>query len=107
MHKFGYGNQQASDIASFIFVGMIIGSPTWGYLSDKFVNRKYSMFAGAILSTLFVIFITFISGVNTTLLMIFFFLLGFTRSSQVLSYPVIAENNDPALSVLRQGLPVL
>lgn len=87
--------KNASEIISFLFIGCIIGSPFYGFLSKKIKNPKKLMIFGAI-STL-IIFITFMnySGNNLTLLIGFFVALGFFSSSQIFGYPAAAMKAMP------------
>lgn len=84
----------ASKIVSFIFIGSIIGCPLSGWLSDSQGRRKPLMIIGA-LATL-ITAIPLLSGIDLTQmeLLILFFALGFFTSTQVLSYPLIAESNS-------------
>lgn len=95
---------QASQIVSMIFIGTIIGCPILGALSDHWGLRKLPMYLGAIFS-----FITLLAilGVNSWTLWemaALFLLLGFFTSSQVISYPAIAESNDSSMSGSALGL---
>jgi MFS family permease len=84
----------ASNIVSLIFIGSIIGCPLVGWLSDSQRRRKPLMIAGAV-ATLFTV-IPFFMGIvlSEVQLGILFFLLGLFTSTQVISYPLIAESNS-------------
>jgi MFS family permease len=87
----------SSMIVSLIFLGSMIGCPLMGYLSDRQGKRKPLMWFGSVATflTLFPLFI-FHSLTQTELSMIFC-LLGFFTSTQVISYPLIAESNPAYL----------
>lgn len=56
------------------------------------------MVLGAIISLIIFLILMYTPGLSLTELIIIFFLLGFFTSSQVLSYPAIAELNPIALT---------
>ncbi len=96
IHQFSA--KQASLVTSMLFIGTIIGSPIAGLVSDKISNRKIPMIIGAILSLLLVILIIKLPFHNVSSLMLLFFALGFITSTQVISYPTVAESNPHALT---------
>lgn len=83
----------ASNVVSLIFMGSVIGCPLAGWLSDSQGRRKTLMIAGAV-ATLITVLPLFLPLVLSQLtLSIIFFALGFFTSTQVISYPLIAESN--------------
>ena len=91
-------NVQASYATTLLFVGVIFGSPAFGWFSDHIGRRVLPMIIGAILSLAVILFLLYGPEFSLLQLMGLFFLVGFTTSSQVLSYPVIAELNPIALT---------
>lgn len=85
----------ATNIVSMIFIGSIIGCPLVGWLSDSQGRRKPLMIIGAITTLLTVIPLFLNIPLSATQLSILFFALGFCTSTQVISYPLIAESNSP------------
>ncbi len=83
----------ASCIVSLLFIGVIIGSPVLGFLSDKFQSRKLFMILGAIISLILSLSIVYITIKSITILAILFLLLGLSSSVQSLGYTVVSENN--------------
>lgn len=83
----------ASNIVSLIFFGSIIGCPLVGWLSDTHGKRKPIMIVGAVGSLLLVLPLVINSPLSPSLLSILFFSLGLLTSTQVISYPMIAESN--------------
>ena len=94
----------ASWIISAIFVGMIIGSPALGEISDAMGKRKPIMILGAIASLAVIVAIMYVPHLSFWYLLILFFLLGFVISSQIISYPLIAESNPAILTGTAEGL---
>jgi MFS family permease len=95
---------QASLVATMIFVGTILGSPFVGWLSDTIGKRRLPMIVGALLSLLVLLCIMFIPGLNFITLLLLFLLLGIFTSTQIISYPLIAESNPRHLTGTATGL---
>lgn len=95
---------KASFIASMISMGTIVGSPLYGYLSNKLHAKKPWMFWGSLLSTLIMLLIMFLPHPNDALLTALFFLLGLASSSQVLGYPIITESSPKELTGTSMGI---
>lgn len=89
---------QASMVAMMIFLGTILGSPLVGWFSDFIARRRLPMIIGAVLSLLVLLIIMFTSELNFYSLLILFLLLGFFTSTQIISYPLIAESNPRHLT---------
>jgi MFS family permease len=89
---------QASYATTLFFVGIIFGSPAFGWFSDHIGRRVLPMIIGAILSLGVIFILILVPHLSLLSLMTLFFLIGFITSSQVLSYPVIAELNPIALT---------
>ncbi len=89
----------ASFIVTFLFLGLIIGAPIMGHFSDKILSRRKPMITGALLA-LIVVFCIFLTSTTASplLLAALFFLLGFSSSAQVLSYPAVAESNPDRIT---------
>jgi MFS family permease len=112
---FGLSRQDASMVTSMIFFGAILGAPVIGNLSDKLALRKKPMIVFNLLSLVSICYLIYQPNPSFSLLALLFFLVGFFTSAQVISYPLIAENNPPALtatavsvaSILTQGGYVL
>ncbi|HAU1153233.1 TPA: MFS transporter [Legionella pneumophila] len=84
----------ASNVVSLIFMGSVVGCPLVGWLSDTQGRRKPLMIFGAI-ATLITTIPLFINVVLTQMsLSILFFALGLFTSTQVISYPLVAESNQ-------------
>lgn len=84
----------ASNVISLIFMGSVIGCPLVGWLSDSQGRRKPLMILGAFATLITVIPLFMPIALSQMMLSIIFFALGFFTSTQVISYPLIAESND-------------
>ena len=89
---------QASYATTMFFLGVIFGSPIFGWFSDHIGRRVWPMVLGAILSLIVVCILMFVPNLSLTTIIALFFLIGFVTSSQVLSYPTIAELNPSVLT---------
>jgi MFS family permease len=86
---------QASNIVSMIFFGSMIGSPLAGWLSDKIRRRKQIMWIGGLLALILCYPLCYMKhALPVSELMLIFFCLGCVTSTQVVSYPLIAESNS-------------
>ena len=111
----GINLAKASFIAGMIGTGTIIGSPLYGYLSNKTQNKKSWMSLGSITSIAIMVLIMFLPHPSELTLTTLFFLLGLASSSQVLGYPLITESSPKELTgtsmgiaaVIIMGLPML
>lgn len=100
IHVHHLSQVQASVIVGMIYLGIIVGSPIAGGLSDRIGGRVLLMQIGA--------FFTFISSILTAalpqasfgMLIILFFSLGFFASTETLSYPIITESNPKKMTSL-------
>lgn len=84
---------QASYATTLFFVGVIIGSLLYGWISDRIERRILPMIVGAILSLITVGILMYVPGLSMGMIIFLFFLMGLVTSSQVLTYPTIAELN--------------
>ncbi len=94
----------ASYVTSMIFVGMVIGSPTLGWLSDKLQQRRMPMIVFGIMALAVVLMIMYIPHLNAVTLGILFFALGFVIASQIISYPLVAESNPACITATSESL---
>lgn len=81
-----------------IFIGTIIGSPLAGWWSDKIGKRKFPMIIGAVLSIILIFAIIYLPNLSLADYIVLLFLLGFTSSTQIISYPTVAESNPKILT---------
>lgn len=88
----------ASQITTMLFVGTIIGGPLLGGLSDRIGRRKPLMYIGAILSLALIAIIVYMPSQSAFVNFVLFFALGFITSTQVLTYPFVAESNPKILT---------
>lgn len=95
---------QASLVNSMLFLGMIIGAPAFGWLSDKIKQRKLPMIIGAIVSLIIGVVMLYAGQLAFASLIALFFLLGFFIGSQVMAYPMVVESNPLHLTGSAEGV---
>lgn len=89
---------QGSYATTLFFVGVILGSPFFGWVSDRIGRRVLPMLVGAVVSLVVILALMYLPDLSFSAVMFLFFLIGFVTSSQVLSYPLIAELNPITLT---------
>lgn len=95
---------QATEVTTMLYVGMMIGSPLSGVISDRMGLRKLTMIIGAILSIGAMLIIMFTPTVPLWAEICQFFFFGLVMGAQVIGYPVIAENNPPTITATATSL---
>lgn len=90
--------EQAAYATTIFFVGVIVGSLVFGWLSDYIERRILPMIAGAILSLIVIFILMYVPHLSLSAIILLFFLIGLVTSSQVLTYPTIAELNPSYLT---------
>jgi MFS family permease len=96
VQRLGVTHDTAAMINGMLFLGAMFGGPVIGFWSDKIGRRLLPMQAGALVSlviSLAILYLPVTAGGMGAL----FFLLGFTTSSQVISFPLVAEKSQPML----------
>lgn len=96
-HAFHVTEIQAALANTILFVGAMAGSPVFGWISDKMKNRKIPMYFGAVISLALVLYLMYAPTLGLFAIYALFAGIGFFTSSQVISYPVIAESNPDAI----------
>jgi MFS family permease len=99
-----YGTLTADNIVTVFFLGLMIGSPLFGYISDKMQNRKIPMLIGAFILLVSLITMLYWVHISAVWMGAIFFFIGFSSGAQVLGYPLIAESNSPALTATAESL---
>lgn len=97
----------ASFIVSMICMGTIVGSPLYGWISDRIQKRKALMVFGGVVSIAIFMLILLIPYPSEGVFAFLFFSLGLFTSSQTLGYPAITENNPKELTGTSMGVAAL
>ena len=93
MEVMGYSALTTGNLILLLNVGMILGAPCWGAVSDRVFNtRKWVIVAGSISILLTMIILALIPpGTSVSVLSPLFFCLGFFNATGLLMYPHIKE----------------
>jgi len=93
MEVMGYSALTTGNLILLLNVGMIIGAPCWGAVSDRlFSTRKWIIVAGSMSILLTLIILALIpSGTPLSVLAPLFFCFGFFNATGLLMYPHIKE----------------
>lgn len=94
MQAHGIVKTTAATDVSLLFIGFAIGSPLFGFWSDKSGKRKPLIYVGTLLSTLIICLIIYLPTHNNYLLSSLMFLFGFFISAFLLSFSMIREMNS-------------
>lgn len=100
----GLSQLVAANIVSLIFIGSIVGCPLMGWLSDQQGLRKPIMIIGAVCTGITLLPLCIHLPLSIHELGVIFFALGLFTSTQVISYPLIAESNPPTNTGSATGL---
>ena len=89
----GYSALTTGNLILLLNVGMILGAPCWGTLSDRLFNtRKWIIIAGTIAIVLTIVILALIpSGTALSVVSLLFFGFGFFNATGLLMYPHIKE----------------
>lgn len=87
----------ASNYISLTFLGMAVGSPILGWISDRLQNRLSVMTFGGILSCVSLIFIIYVP-MPLFWVGVCLFLLGFSIGSYMLGFAIGRDWNHPAMA---------
>lgn len=88
----------ASLVTSTLFIGTVVGGPLVGLLSDRSGRRKPLMILGAFLTLALLCLLQWIPTWTFSQLLLLFFAIGVTSSTQILTYPLITAQNPISLT---------
>ncbi len=95
---------QASSACSMLFLGMFLGCPLFGWISDRILVRKPPMFAGLLLCLITTAALLITPNLGFFSIALLMFLIGFGSSAQVLAFPTVTDSNPAALAGSALGL---
>lgn len=83
----------ASSLCSMIWLGIGVGSPLLGWLSDRVQNRRIALGISSVLGLVATIWLLYIPGVSIYWMYFVLFLFGFGAGGQTVSFGVVKDNN--------------
>ncbi len=90
----------ATYITSMLFFGTVVGGPLAGWISDSIGRRRLPMLVGAFVSLMLVLTVMLVPNLSFVALLLLFFAIGLTTSTQIIGYPTVAENSLPAITAM-------
>lgn len=87
----------ASGLCSMIWIGIGVGSPLLGWLSDKLESRRISMVISAALGLFATLMILYSSQLTYAWAYLVLFIFGLGAGGQTVSFAVVKENNPANL----------
>lgn len=100
----GLSRMEASMVTSMLYIGMLLGAPGWGLISDHLQRRKSPMLIGTMICLSTLIWVMYAEHLSLMMLILLFLLMGFTSAVQCLAYPMVAESNPRSLTGSAEGL---
>jgi MFS family permease len=91
MHAHGMSANSAGFANSVLFLGFTLGAPLMGFISDRLGKRKFPMMLGALGSTVVMLMILYLPGLNESSIQGLMFLLGLLYSAQAIVFAVGRE----------------
>ncbi len=82
---------EAASVVSVIFIGWAVGSPLFGWISDRIQHRKPIIYASAACSLLFILIILYCPFLSLKSLFVVAFLYGFSNVGVSTCYAVACE----------------
>lgn len=87
----------ASGLCSMIWLGIGVGSPLLGWLSDKLESRRIALVISAILGLTATMILLYWPSLSLASAYLVCFVLGLGAGGQTVSFAVVKENNPPEL----------
>ncbi|MDF1757142.1 MAG: MFS transporter [Legionellaceae bacterium] len=87
----------ASTMCSMIWVGIGVGSPSLGWLSDRLSSRRTALGISSIFGLTAAIILLYVPNVSMGLMYLVLFFFGIGSSGQTVSFAVVTDNNPAHL----------
>lgn len=87
----------ASSLCSMIWLGIGIGSPVLGWISDKIGTRRLALFLSGALGFTASVVLLYVPNVSMPWMYVVLFVFGLGASGQTVSFGVVKDNNPPEL----------
>ena len=100
----GFSRTVAASIASMMWIGLGVGSPVLGKISDSMKQRKPILYGSAFLGIFVTLFVVYFHVEHQWVYMALFFLIGFVSAAQSVSFAIIAEHVPSKLHATAIGI---
>lgn len=91
--RFGIGVVKASGMCSMIWLGIAVGSPLLGWVSDRCRSRRLALFISASLGFSATMILLYLPSLTVGWAYLILFVFGLGSSGQSISFAVIRDNN--------------
>ena len=95
--KFQISTIVASGLCSMIWLGIGVGSPLLGWVSDRLYSRKTALAISSAFGLSATILLLYVPGLSLSWMYAVLFLLGLGAGGQTVSFAVVKDNNPPEL----------
>ncbi|MCC5015849.1 MULTISPECIES: MFS transporter [Legionella] len=95
--KFQISVMVASGLCSMIWLGIGIGSPLLGWVSDRCNSRRLALAISSIFGLISTLVLLYFPDVPLNWMYVVLFFLGFGAGGQTVSFAVVKDNNPPEL----------
>ncbi|KTD51483.1 major facilitator family transporter [Legionella quinlivanii] len=95
--KFQISVLNASGLCSMIWLGIGIGSPLLGWISDRILSRKIALGISSLCGLIATILLLYVPQVDIQMMYFILFFLGIGAGGQTVSFAVVKDNNPPEL----------
>ncbi|MGL6035812.1 MAG: MFS transporter [Legionella sp.] len=93
--KFQISVVAASGLCSMIWLGIGVGSPVLGWISDKVESRRFALITSSVLGLSATLILLYLPGLTHNWTYFVLFVLGLGAGGQTVSFAVVKENNSP------------
>lgn len=87
----------ASSLCSMIWLGIGIGSPLLGWVSDRFNSRRLALVSSSVFGLIATLILLYMPNVSLGWMYAVLFMLGFGAGGQTVSFAVVTDNNPAHL----------
>jgi MFS family permease len=95
--KFQISIIEASGLCSMIWIGIGIGSPLLGWVSDRFNSRRLALGISSVFGLIATICLLYVPNLSIYTMYWVLFMLGMGAGGQTVSFAVVKDNNIPEL----------
>ncbi len=89
---------EAASLVSIVFIGLGIGSPILGFISDRLGNRRMVLLASTLIACIAITLVLYAHPMPIWILSILLFVFGFFLGAFMLIFAIGKELNKPALT---------